>query len=48
MDPFPEGEDGKEQPGELNWLHGVSLDSQGNLYAVDITATGAEISQDEN
>ena len=34
---FPKGKDGKEQPGELNWLHGVALDSQGNLYAVDIT-----------
>ncbi|MCY3020803.1 MAG: peptidyl-alpha-hydroxyglycine alpha-amidating lyase family protein [Planctomycetota bacterium] len=30
------GQDGKEQPGELNWLHGVALDSSGNIYASDI------------
>jgi len=32
----PNGVDGQEQPGECNWLHGVALDSQGNLYASDI------------
>jgi len=32
----PKGEDGKEKPGELNWLHAVALDSQGNIFAVDI------------
>ncbi len=33
---IPKGQDGKEQPGELNWLHGVALDSRGNLFACDI------------
>jgi len=32
----PKGQDGKEQPGELNWLHGVAFDSKGNVYATDI------------
>ncbi len=33
---FPKGEDGKERPGELNWLHGIALDVQGNLFLGDI------------
>ncbi len=32
----PKGEDGQEQPGELNWLHGIALDSRGNVYLSDI------------
>jgi hypothetical protein len=32
----PVGQDGKEKPGECNWLHAVAVDSQGNLYAGDI------------
>ena len=32
----PVGHDGKEQPGDCNWLHAVAVDSQGNLYAGDI------------
>ncbi len=33
----PKGQDGKEQqPGGLNWLHGVALDFRGNLSACDI------------
>jgi len=32
----PKGEDGKERPGELNWVHAIALDSQGNIYAGDI------------
>ena len=32
----PKGEDGKEQPGDLNWLHCLAFDSKGNLYAGDI------------
>jgi hypothetical protein len=38
----PKGRDGKEQPGELNWLHGVALDSRGNLYACDIQGKRAQ------
>ena len=32
----PKGEDGQEQPGQLNWVHAIAFDSQGNLYAGDI------------
>lgn len=32
----PKGEDGREKPGELNWVHGIALDSKGNIYATDI------------
>ncbi|NUQ65185.1 MAG: 6-bladed beta-propeller [Pirellulales bacterium] len=38
----PKGEDGKEQPGELNWLHSLALDSRGNIYAVDIIGKRAQ------
>lgn len=33
---FPVGELGKEQPGQLNWLHGIAVDSRGDLYLGDI------------
>jgi len=33
---FPKAADGQEQPGTLNWLHGIALDSKGNLYCTDI------------
>lgn len=32
----PLGQDGKEKPGECNWLHAVAVDSEGNIYAGDI------------
>ena len=32
----PKGVDGEEKAGELNWLHGMALDSKGNIYATDI------------
>lgn len=32
----PVGQDGKEKPGDCNWLHAVAVDSQGSLYAGDI------------
>jgi len=32
----PVGQDGREKPGECNWLHAVAVDSRGNLYAGDI------------
>ena len=38
----PKGEDGKEQPGELNWVHGLALDSKGNIYAVDVKGKRAQ------
>ncbi len=33
---FPKGTDGQEKPGELNWVHGIALDAQGNLFLGDI------------
>lgn len=33
---IPKGEEGKEKPGELNWVHGIAVDSQGSIYATDI------------
>lgn len=33
--------DGQEKPCELNWVHGIAVDSAGNIYAGDITATRA-------
>ncbi|NOX55526.1 MAG: hypothetical protein GXP27_14035 [Planctomycetes bacterium] len=32
----PKGVDGRERPGELNWVHGIAVDSKGNIYAGDI------------
>ena len=38
----------KRSPGELNWLHGMALDSKGNIYATDIIgAAGAEVFETE-
>jgi DNA-binding beta-propeller fold protein YncE len=39
---IPKGEDGHERPGEVNWLHTVAEDSQGNLYVGDITGMRAQ------
>lgn len=33
---IPKGLDGKEQPGDLNWVHALAVDSKGNIYAGDI------------
>ena len=38
----PKGIDGLERPGELNWVHCLALDSQGNLYAGDIRGKRAQ------
>ncbi len=32
----PKCEIGQEKPGECNWVHGVAVDSKGNLYVGDI------------
>ncbi len=39
---FPKGEEGKEKPGELNWLHAVAVDAQGNLFVGDIMGRRAQ------
>jgi hypothetical protein len=38
----PKGEDGKQQPGECNWVHSIALDSQGNVYVGDIMGKRAQ------
>ncbi len=38
----PKGRDGKEQPGEVNWLHAIAVDSKGNIYAGDIKGQKAQ------
>lgn len=38
----PKAEDGKERPGELNWVHGIAVDSKGNIYAGDIIGRRAQ------
>lgn len=38
----PKGDDGKEQPGELNWVHSLAVDEAGNIYAGDIVGKRAQ------
>ncbi len=38
----PKGKDGQERPGELNWVHGIAVDSRGNIYATDIMGQRAQ------
>jgi len=38
----PKGEDDEQQPGELNWVHGIAVDSKGNIYATDIMGERAQ------
>ncbi len=38
----PLGVEGRERPGECNWLHAVALDSHGNIYAGDIFGKGTQ------
>ena len=39
---IPKGRDGKEQPGEVNWLHAVAVDSKGAMYLGDIQGRRAQ------
>jgi DNA-binding beta-propeller fold protein YncE len=39
---IPKGTDGKEQPGDVNWIHAVAVDSKGNLYVGDIIGKRAQ------
>jgi len=39
---FPLGVEGQEKPGELDWLHGIALDSKGNVYLTDIKGKRAQ------
>jgi hypothetical protein len=38
----PKGKDGGEEPGDLNWVHCLALDSRGNIYAGDIKGHRAQ------
>ena len=38
----PKGEDNKEKPGEVNWVHAVAVDSKGNIYLSDIQGKRAQ------
>jgi DNA-binding beta-propeller fold protein YncE len=39
---LPKGLDGLERPGEVNWVHAIAVDSQGNLYMGDIIGRRAQ------
>jgi sugar lactone lactonase YvrE len=39
---FPLGVEDQEKPGELDWLHGIAVDSKGNLYLTDIKGKRAQ------
>ena len=38
----PLGEGNSAKPGEVNWVHGMAVDSKGNIYAVDILGQRAQ------
>lgn len=39
---LPKGIDGLERPGEVNWVHAIAFDSQGNMYLGDIIGKQAQ------
>ncbi len=39
---IPKGKDKEEKPGDVNWIHCVAEDSQGNLYVGDIIGKRAQ------
>jgi len=39
---FPKGIDGREYPGDLNWVHSIAVDRKGNLYLGDIIGKRAQ------
>ena len=39
---IPKGDDGKEQPGDVNWIHCLAVDSHGDLYVGDIIGKRAQ------
>ena len=38
----PQSKDDQQQPGELNWVHTIAVDSKGNIYAGDIQGGKAQ------
>ncbi len=39
---IPKAEDGREVPGQLNWVHAMAIDSRGDLYLTDIIGQRAQ------
>jgi peptidylamidoglycolate lyase len=39
---FPKGENGKEKPGDLNWVHSMAVGSDGSLYFGDVQGKRAQ------
>jgi len=39
---FPKGENGKEKPGEVNWIHSIAVAPDGSLYFGEVQARRAE------
>jgi DNA-binding beta-propeller fold protein YncE len=38
----PKGENGKEKPGDLNWVHGMAVAADGTLYLADVQGKRAQ------
>ena len=39
---FPKGENGKEKPGEVNWIHSIAVAGDGSVYFGEVQARRAE------
>jgi peptidylamidoglycolate lyase len=39
---FPRGENGKEKPGQVNWIHSMAVAADGSLYFAEVQAKRAE------
>jgi DNA-binding beta-propeller fold protein YncE len=39
---FPKGENGKEKPGDLNWVHGMAVADDGTVYLGDVQGKRAQ------
>jgi len=39
---FPKGENGKEKPGDLNWVHGMAVADDGTVYFGDVQGKRAQ------
>jgi DNA-binding beta-propeller fold protein YncE len=39
---FPKGVDGKEKPGEVNWVHAIAFGPDGTLYTAEVQAKWAQ------
>ena len=38
----PKGENGKEKPGDLNWVHGMAVAADGSIYFADVQGHRAQ------